>query len=107
MAIPPAYPPYQQPLLDPRTGRVSKPWQLFFLSLTSGASGLVDGSVTLVKLERIAWPRLLGRGSAGTGDVEQLTIGTGLVLSGTELAADPAMTGGGRWGGAMARRLLW
>jgi hypothetical protein len=78
------YPPYQQPLVDPRTGRVTKPWQLFFLSL-SGGETLADGSVTLVKLEPIASPRLLGRGTAGTGEVEQLTIGAGLALTGTEL----------------------
>jgi hypothetical protein len=77
------YPPYQQPLVD-RTGRVTKPWQLFFLSL-SGGEALADGSVTLVKLEPIASPRLLGRGTVGTGEVEQLTIGAGLALTGTEL----------------------
>jgi hypothetical protein len=92
MAIPPSYPPYQQPLLDPRTGRVTQPWQLFFLSLTRGAEGLADASVTFVKLEPIASPRLLGRGSAGTGPVEQLTLGAGLALTGTVLsvtASDP------------------
>lgn len=78
------YPPYQQPLVD-RTGRVSKPWQLFFLSLASGEK-LADGSVTFVKLEPIASPRLLGRGTAGTGEVEQLTIGAGLALTGTVLS---------------------
>jgi hypothetical protein len=39
------YPPYQQPLVD-RTGHVSKPWQLFFLSLASGTSGVDSGSIT-------------------------------------------------------------
>jgi hypothetical protein len=78
------YPPYQQPLVD-RTGRVTKPWQLFFLSL-SGGETLADGSVTLVKLEPIASPRLLGRGTVGTGEVEQLTIGAGLALTGTVLS---------------------
>jgi hypothetical protein len=77
------YPPYQQPLVD-RTGRVTKPWQLFFLSL-SGGETLADGSVTLVKLEPIASPRLLGRGTVGPGEVEQLTVGAGLALTGTEL----------------------
>jgi hypothetical protein len=77
------YPPYQQPLVD-RTGRVTKPWQLFFLSFADGQT-LAEGSITLVKLEPIASPRLLGRGTAGTGEVEQLTIGAGLALTGTEL----------------------
>jgi hypothetical protein len=84
----PNYPPYQQPLVD-RTGHVSKPWQLFFLSLTGGET-LADGSVTLVKLEPITSPRLLGRGSAGTGPVEQLTIGAGLALTGTVLSVTAA-----------------
>jgi hypothetical protein len=75
------YPPYQQPLVD-RGGRVTKPWQLFFLSLAGGET-LADGSVSFVKLEPIASPRLLGRGSAGTGPVEQLTLGTGLTMTGT------------------------
>jgi hypothetical protein len=77
------YPPYQQPLVD-RAGRVSKPWQLFFLSLAGGET-LADGSVTFVKLEPIASPRLLGRGTVGTGEVEQLTIGAGLAMTGTVL----------------------
>jgi hypothetical protein len=45
MAIPPSYPPYQQPLLDGRTGRVSKPWHLFFLSLLSVSSGIDAGVI--------------------------------------------------------------
>ena len=78
-----AYPPYQQPLLD-RTGLVSKPWVLFFLSLVNGATdggSLTDGSVPVAKLEPIDSPRLLGRGSAGVGSVEQLLIGDGLALT--------------------------
>jgi hypothetical protein len=40
MATPLTYPPYQQPLLDLRTGLVTKPWHLFFLSLVSAAGVL-------------------------------------------------------------------
>ena len=47
MAIPPSYPPYQQPLLDRQTGRVTKPWHLFFLSLVAGASGIDAGTIVL------------------------------------------------------------
>jgi hypothetical protein len=39
------YPPYQQPLLDVRTGRVSTPWHRFFLSLLSASSGLDAGQI--------------------------------------------------------------
>ena len=85
-----AYPPYQQPLLD-RTGHVSKPWQLFFLSLVSGGGDVTGaipvGGVTLDQVQPIASPRLLGRGSSGVGPVEELTIGAGLALVGTELVA--------------------
>ena len=84
-----AYPPYQQPLLDRRTGLVTKPWQLFFLALVNGATdggALVDGSVPVAKLEPIASPHLLGRGSDGVGPVELITIGDGLTLTGTELS---------------------
>jgi len=47
MAIPPSYPPYQQPLLDKQTGRVTKPWHLFFLSLASSTSGIDAGTIVL------------------------------------------------------------
>jgi hypothetical protein len=43
MATPTSYPPYQQPLLEPRTGRVSKPWHLFFLSLLSSSARVDAG----------------------------------------------------------------
>ena len=39
-------------------------------------------SITLNKLEQIASQRLLGRYSSGTGDVQTITLGTGLTLSG-------------------------
>jgi hypothetical protein len=89
MAIPPSYPPYQQPLLDGRTGIVTKPWQLFFLSLVSQSGVVVaipDGSLGLDQLQPIASPRLLGRGASGMGPVEPITLGAGLALMGTVLS---------------------
>lgn len=45
MATPPTrYPPYQQPLLEPRTGLVSTPWERFFLAISNGTPG-PDGPV--------------------------------------------------------------
>jgi hypothetical protein len=100
MAHVPAYPPYSQPIVS-REGRVSTPWHRFFLSLVStvgGVVGLPSGSVPIDALAAIASPRLLGRGSPGTGPVEQLTIGAGLALTGTELAATASgISGLGYW----------
>ena len=80
------YPPYQQPPIDRQTGLFTKPWQLFFLGLTGGAGGLDGGTLTpgtvpLDALQTIDSPRLLGRGTAGVGPVEELFIGNGLALT--------------------------
>jgi len=100
MAMPPAYPPYQQPILS-RGGLVSTVWHRFFLSLVSTVGGVValpPGSVPIDTLADIESPRLLGRGSPGTGPVEQLTIGAGLALTGTDLHATAAgISGLGYW----------
>jgi len=88
------YPPYQQPFLDRQTGLVSKPWQLFFLSLLSSGSDVVGalppGSVPIDRLATIASPRLLGRETPGFGPVEELLIGAGLALTGLTLSATAA-----------------
>lgn len=57
---------------------------------SSGATWTIDNdAVTYAKMQNVsAASRLLGRGSAsGSGDVQELTIGTGLTLTGTELTA--------------------
>jgi hypothetical protein len=96
MAIPPSYPPYQMPIVG-AGGRVTKPWHLFFLALAGGAvdGGTIDdGSITLSKLQPIPSPRLLGRGSSGNGPVEQITLGTGLAMTGTVLSVTAGGAGG-------------
>jgi hypothetical protein len=74
---------------------------LFFLSLVSApnvVSVIADGGLPLEKVAPIASPRLLGRGSSGVGPVEQITIGAGLALTGTELAATgDGLSGLGYW----------
>lgn len=57
----------------------------------SFASAIAANSVTLHKFQQIATASLLGRSTAATGDVEVITVGSGLSLSGGTLA----VTGGG------------
>lgn len=55
----------------------------------SGATWTVDNTaVTFAKIQNINTSRLLGRSTASTGSVEELTIGAGLALSGGVLAAE-------------------
>jgi hypothetical protein len=57
------------------------------------ASKILADAVTYAKIQNVsAASKLLGRGSAGgSGDVEEITIGSGLSMSGTTISA----TGGG------------
>jgi hypothetical protein len=50
----------------------------------SGAVWSIENdAVTFAKLQNVSTARLLGRFTAGGGDVEQITLGTGLALSGS------------------------
>jgi hypothetical protein len=63
----------------------------------SGATWTIDNdAVTYAKIQNVsAASRLLGRGSAsGSGDVEEITIGSGLSLTGTTLSASGGGGGG-------------
>jgi hypothetical protein len=63
---------------------------------SSGATWTIDnGVVSYAKMQDVsATSRLLGRASAGSGDVEEITIGTGLTLTGTTLSASGGGGGG-------------
>ena len=55
---------------------------------SSGTVFTIDNdAVTFAKMQNIATSKLLGRATSGSGDVEELGIGSGLSLSGTDLTA--------------------
>jgi hypothetical protein len=58
----------------------------------SGATWTIDNdAVTYAKIQNVTTNTVLGRSTAGSGDVEEISIGSGLSLSGGTLSA----TGGG------------
>ena len=60
----------------------------------SGATWTIDnGVVTYAKMQNVsATSRLLGRASAGSGSTEEITIGSGLSVSGTTLSSTSPYT---------------
>jgi hypothetical protein len=60
----------------------------------SGATWTIDGDVvTFAKFQNIATDRLLGRDTAATGDVEEISLGGGLEFSGSTSIQRSALTG--------------
>lgn len=59
----------------------------------SGATWTIDNdAVTYAKIQNVTTSRLLGRGTAGGGDVQEITIGSGLTLTGTTLSASSSIS---------------
>ena len=46
-------------------------------------TGIADDAVTFAKMQNIASGKLLGRYSVGSGDVQEITVSTGLILDGS------------------------
>ena len=60
-------------------------------TLTITGDNVANNTLTLNKLSTITASKLLGRGAGTTGDVQQITLGSGLTMTGTTLSA----SGGG------------
>lgn len=111
------YPPLDHPVVG-QDGRVTIVWRNYFQTLSggitpgspgitqltgpittpgggSGATTITDGAVTYAKIQDVsAANRLLGRGDSGPGDVEEISLGDGLVMTGTVLSVDGSDAGG-------------
>ena len=56
-------------------------------------NSFVDGTVTLAKLANIGTDKILGRDTAGSGVIEELTLGSSLSFSGAGVIQRAALTG--------------
>lgn len=70
------------------------------------ATTIANDAVTFAKMQNISTSRLLGRATAGTGDVEQLTLGNGLSFTGTALTGFNETTNFLATGTTTARNLV-
>jgi hypothetical protein len=63
---------------------------------SSGATWTIDNdAVSYAKIQNVsAASKLLGRGDSGSGDVQEITLGDGLTMTGTTLAASGGGGGG-------------
>lgn len=60
---------------------------------SAGAVTIANDAVTFAKMQNITTDRILGRDTAGTGDIEQLTVGGGIEFTGSGGLQTSAFTG--------------
>jgi hypothetical protein len=60
---------------------------------TVATAGIADDAVTFAKMQNITTDRLLGRDTTGTGDVEEISLGTSLAFGGAGAIVRSALTG--------------
>jgi hypothetical protein len=59
---------------------------------TGNATTIANDAVTYAKMQNVsAASKLLGRGDSGSGDTQEITIGTGLTMTGTTLTASGSL----------------
>lgn len=63
-----------------------------YFNLVSKGAGTIRANGVDVKRDTMTTNKLLGRGTAGTGAIEELTLGTGLSITGTTLNAAASLT---------------
>jgi hypothetical protein len=74
-------------------------------SAGSNTTTIANDAVTYAKMQNVsAASKLLGRGDSGSGDPEEITLGTGLTMTGTTLSASGGSIGGST--GTINNRLL-
>jgi hypothetical protein len=62
-------------------------------STETNITGILAGNGTTVQEAQMNTNKLLGRSTAGTGDIEEISIGSGLSMSGGQLIATAQPTG--------------
>lgn len=78
------------------TGSVGIQTSAFSGDVTKSAGGtaltIVNDAVTYAKIQNVSVSKLLGRGDSGSGDPQEITLGTNLSITGTTINASSGAT---------------